>query len=230
MSQPNMNTAEAQQAPACFGAPSCYASDSKICKACHAYSTCGDEVTKTLVRIKNVINVDDLLHKHTQALDKARATRKAKDKSETHEEDKLVKPARPMPKEVERKSKVEPITFEIDEKTNSLIGTLPVKAQPFAVQLCKTGMIARIKKDLKDGLNPLEKTGPKFLCLALTALIEGGFTKAELRGRYISEFSWGENTAASHVSLVVKLFSMFEIATETDSKFVANPTLLDHTI
>lgn len=226
-----MNTAEAQQAPACFGAPSCYASDSKICQACNAYSTCGNEVTETLVRIKNVINVDDLLHKHTQALDKARATRRAKERTEeVKHEDELVKPARPMPSTVERKSKVEKITYEIDEETNALIGTLPVKAQPFAVQLCKTGMVDRIKKDIKDGLNPLEKTGPKFLCFALTALLNGGFTKAELRTQYIAEFSWTENTAASHVSLVVKLFGMFEIATESDNKFVVNPKLLDQTI
>lgn len=229
MSQPNMNTAEANQAPACFGAPSCYAGDSKICQACVAYGQCGSEVTETLVRIKNVINVDDLLHKHTQALDKARATRKAKEKVEKDatKGDELVKPARPMPREVQRKSKVEPIVYEIDEQTSSLIATLPVKAQPFAIQLCKTGMINRIKADLKNGLNPLEKTGPKFLSLALASLINGGFAKASLRASYVSEFSWGENTAASHVSLVVKLFAMFEIAVETDNKFVVNPELLE---
>ena len=227
MSQPEFNTAQAVQAPACFGSPSCYAGDSKICQSCGAIGECSEEVKNTLVRIKNVINVDDLLHKHTQALDKARAKREAEKPTAV---EKLTKPERPMPKAVERTSKVEKITYEIDEATEALIGTLPVKAQPFAVQLCKSGMVARIKKDLKDGLNPLEKTGPKFLALALKVLIEGGFSKAGLRGQYIKEFGWSENTAASHVSLVVKLFTMFEIATETADGFEVNPDLLIETI
>lgn len=223
-----MNTADAQQAPACFGSPSCYAGDSKICNACVAYETCGVEVTKTLERIKGVINVDDLLHKHTQALAKAR-DKKAKH-FQAQREDALIKPERPMPKEVERTSKVEKITYEVDEATQALICTLPVKAQPFATQLCKTGLVERIKKDLNAGLNPLEKTGPKFLCIALKELIKGGFTKAELRAVYVAELGWSENSCASHVSLVVKLFGMFEIAVESDSKFVANPTLLQQNI
>lgn len=229
MSQPEFNTAQAVQAPACFGSPSCYAGDSKICQACDATSECGEEVKNTLVRIKNVINVDDLLHKHTQALEKARAKREAERPPLTAAEV-LSKPERPMPKAVERTSKVEKITYEIDEATEALIGTLPVKAQPFAVQLCKSGMVARIKKDVKEGLNPLEKTGPKFLALALKVLIEGGFSKAGLRGQFIKEFGWSENTAASHVSLVVKLFTMFEIATETADGFEIFPDLLNETV
>lgn len=223
MSQPELSTTIAQGAPGCFGSPSCFAQDSKICTKCPAHQTCGVEVLNTLERIKSIVNVSDLIHKHKQALTKARQERKERFKGESAP----AKPPRPMPKSVERTSKIEKITYEIDEETQSLIGTLPVKAQSFATQLCKTGLVQRIKKDLKQGENPLAKTGPKFLSLTLTSLINGGFTKSELRSKFIEEFNWTDNTAASHVSLAVKLLVMFEIAVESGSNIVVNPKLLD---
>ena len=230
MSQPNTNDEEAQQAPACFGAPSCYATDSKICQACVAYGKCGDEVTHSLVRIKNIINVDDLLHKHNQALSKQRAERlQAEKKVSASSAPDIEKPMRATPKSVERTSKVEKIVFEIDEKTSELIEALPVKARPFAAQLCKSGLVTKIKKEIKDGVNSLESTGPKWLSTALANLIDGGFSHAGLRAVFVEELKWTENTAASHVSLAVKLFTMFEIAIKDGQSIVVNPELLKQT-
>ncbi len=227
MSQPDFRTLESERAPACFGSPSCYAMNSKICSACGAHAECGEEVKNTLVRIKSVINIDDLLHKHNQAMEKARLCREISKKEAPLVT--LKKPQRRMPKSVERKSKVEKMTYEINDATQALIEILPVKAQPFAVQLCRSGMIARIKNEIKTGSNPLEKMGPKFLALALKMLIEEGFSKSGLRGQYVKAFQWTESTAASHVSLTVKLFIMFEIAIETADGFVVNPKLLSET-
>lgn len=223
MSKPNTESAEAQQAPGCFGAPSCFASNGKVCQACVAYKQCGEEVTHTLERIKGIVNVEDLMHKHNQALAKARNEKKEATSSTPD----IEKPLRPMPKQVERISKIEKITYEIDEKTESLIMTLPVKARSFATQLCKAGLIAQIKADLKSGGNPLEKTGPKWLSAALTKLIQGGFDRAELRAAFIERLQWSNETAASHVSLAVKLFTMFDIAIEDGGRIVPNPTLLE---
>lgn len=225
MSKPNADSAEAQQAPACFGAPSCYASNSKICEGCVAYKQCGQEVTATLERIKGIVNVEDMLHKHNQALAKARNERKEKKAEETKPD--LEKPMRPMPKQVERASKVEKIVYEIDERTETLIMALPVKARTFATQLCKAGLIAQIKANLKTGGNPLEKTGPKWLSVALVKLIDGGFDRAGLRVTFTEQLQWSNETAASHVSLAIKLFTMFDIAIEEDARIVANPTLLN---
>ena len=223
MSLPEQVSATAKQAPGCFGSPSCHSQDSRVCQQCPAFNECGGEVLNTLERIKGIVNISDLLHQHRAAQAKARQERKSPVKDEGEPQ----KPPRPMPKVVERTSKVEKITYEIDEKTQSLIGSLPVKAQSFATQLCKTGLIKRIKKDLSAGINPLSKTGPKFLSVAITELIDGGFTRSELRAKFITEFNWTDSTSASHVSLVIKLLVMFEIAVENDAKIVANPKLLD---
>lgn len=226
MSKPNTESTEAQQAPACFGSPSCYATNGKICQACVAYEPCGQETLKTLERIKGIVNVDDLLHKHNQALAKSRNERKAK-KAPIDSVPDIEKPPRPMPKKVERISKVEKIVYEIDEKTETLIMTLPVKARSFATQLCKAGLIAQIKSDLKVGANPLQATGPKWLSIALVQLINGGFDRTQLRNAFIEQLQWSKDTAASHVSLAIKLFTMFEIAVENEGQILANPKLLN---
>lgn len=223
MSKPNIETLQAHQSPGCFGSPSCYASNSNFCQTCEGFNECGEESLNTLKRIKEVVNVDDLLHKHNQALAKQRVENKKRLKALKTEPPKM---ERPTPKSVERTAKKEVVEFSIDEKTAELIGELPVKARPFAISLCRKGLVDRIKKDLVRNVNPLSGCGPVFLSIAIESLIAGGFTKSELREIYMKDRGWTENTAASHVSLVVKLFLMFDIAIENNQKFTASPTLL----
>lgn len=128
---------------------------------------------------------------------------------------------------VPRKTKVEKVEFKLTDDQNTLIAELPVKAQSFAVQLCKTGLVDRIKKDLTDGVNPLEKTGPKWLAILIEMLIKGGVTRAQLKSEYMSRLEWSDGTAGSHTSLAFKIFQAFEIAVESESKLIANPKLFE---
>jgi hypothetical protein len=223
MSKPNIETLQAQQSPGCFGSPSCFASDSDFCKACVGYDDCGEESFKTLNRIKDVINVEDLFRKHTIAMAKAKEDRLNAEKALRPS-----KTPRKTPTKIERKTKVEKVELVLDEKTAELIDALPVKLKPYAINLHKNGLIDRIKKDLVRNVNPLalSKSSPAFLSLAIDALIKGGFTKAELKSIYMQERGWTESTAGSHVSLVVSLFVAFDIAVERNQKFTASPTLL----
>ena len=225
--KPSIDSPNAHRSPACFGSPSCFAGDSKACQSCVGYSECGEAVKETLIRIRGVTDIEDLLHRHKQALEKAR--KKNAEKELSNPKSDLVKPPRPMPKQIQRTSKVEKITYEINEETKELIGHLPVKAQPFAIRLCEDGMIDKIKDGLKTKTNPM-KGGAKFLYLAVSMLIEGGFSKSELKNKYIETLGWSENTASSHVSLAVGLFQMFEVTNISNGRVVANPALMSENI
>ena len=208
-------------APGCFGAASCFASDSEICKQCPASAQCLIEVGKTLEKIKGVINVADYLKKHEKAKEAAR---------KKVEESAAARPMTTMPlpgKKVERKTKVETITYELTDEQNKLVAELPVKAQSFVVQLCKTGLATRIKADLKQGKNPMSECGPKWLALTIDCLIKGGITKSDLKNTFVDAFGWTPETAASHTSLAFKIFPALDIATVEGSNMVAHPSLIN---
>lgn len=195
---------EKNTALGCFGSPTCHASDSLVCKACAVYDECGTESLKTIERIREIVNVDGLLRDHKQARLKNLA-----------ESDSIDKPAVKKPIESPALVVVEAkVTYDIDEERQKLIVTLPVKAQSFALTLCKSGLLDRIKESMPLGLNPLEKCGPKWLSIALSMLMNGGFKRSELKAQLMAKLEWTESSAASHTSLAVKLFETFEIAKE----------------
>ncbi len=227
MTHENEHKKAALNAPACFGAVSCFSHESAVCKECPAFEQCIPAVTETLNRIKGVINVEDHLKKHEKAKKEARARIEERMKQEMAEKA-AERKEMPMPEmKVPRKTKVEKVEFKLTDDQNTLIAELPVKAQSFAVQLCKTGLVDRIKKDLTAGVNPLEKTGPKWLAILIEMLIKGGVTRAQLKSEYMSRLEWSDGTAGSHTSLAFKIFQAFEIAVESESKLIANPKLFE---
>ncbi|MGS9896518.1 hypothetical protein [Acinetobacter baumannii] len=227
MTHENESKKAALNAPACFGAVSCFSSDSAVCKECPAFEQCIPAVSETLNRIKGVINVEDYLKKHEKAKREVKERIEARMKQEKIEQA-AERREMPMPKmKVARKTKVEKVEFKLSDDQNALIAELPVKAQSFAVQLCKTGLVDRIKKDLTAGVNPLEKTGPKWLAILVELLIKGGVTRAELKSEYMKRLEWSDGTAGSHTSLAFKIFPAFKIAIESESKLVANPQLFE---
>ena len=214
-----------QAIPGCFAAATVYAQDSDVCKKCLSYCQCGPEAMQTLNRIKAVVNVDDLIAKHRKARAVSQDKIAARDKAaaDAAPPGPIDTPAPSKP--VARATPVEKVEFDVSEKHARIIAELPVKAQSFALTLCKTGLIHRIRKDVGDGRNPLSKTGPKWLSVALTMLINGGFTRAELKAALIEEMKWGDGTAASHSSVATKLLTSFEIAQEASERFTLSPTL-----
>lgn len=214
-----------QAIPGCFAAATVYALDSEVCQKCLSYQECGPKAMRTLDRIKGIVKVDDLIAKHRKARVASQAKIAARDKAE-------VDAAPPGPldvsapkKPVARATPVEKVEFDVSEKHSRIIATLPVKAQSFALTLCKTGLIHRIRKDLGDGRNPLKASGPRWLSVVLDSLLSGGFTRSSLRQDLMDEMKWAEASAASHVSLGVKLVLGFEIAEEKEGRFSFSPTL-----
>lgn len=212
----------AAKAPACFGAISCFSRDSEYCKRCEAFEACEQKSYQTLMAIKEVVNVNDLLKQHQ----KAQMAQEAK-RRELREEMNAprsintgggLKPKKPTL--VERATKVEKVTFEPTKDQEELIVRLPVKAQSFALTLIKNGLVAEIKKGLANKQNALDGKKPAWLSLAIEALLQGGFTRSQLKGILMDKLEWKDNTSQSHVSLAVVLLIAFGIAVEHEAKIV----------
>lgn len=223
MNQDNIDIITIEQAPACYGAISCFTKDSVHCKQCVAYVACGEQSYKTLLAIKSVVNVDDLLRKH----DKARLAQQAKrDKLRAEMNQKAEQTAYTKPKTpelVERATKQEKVIFEVTEQDEKIIMTLPVKAQPFALTLIKSGLMHEVKAGVKVGKNAISGKKPMWLERTVGLLIGGGFTKAELKAYLMQELGWSDNSAGAHVSLGIAILCGFGIAQEESGRIVVVP-------
>lgn len=223
MNQQNIDIVTIDQAPACFGAISCFARDSVHCQKCAAFERCEEQSYQTLLEIRKVVNVDDLLKKHAKARlaqeakrDKMRAEMNAKAKQTAYTKPKA-------PQIVERATKQEKVVFEITEKDEAIIVSLPIKAQPFALTLLKSGMMHDIKYGLKEGRNAIEAKKPTWLARTVDLLVAGGFTRAELKAHLMTELSWSDNSAGAHVSLAIGILCGFGAAQEESGRIVPVP-------
>lgn len=209
--------------PGCFGAATTYAMDAAFCQKCHAFEACGKEAMQTLERIKNVVRIDDLVKRHRAAREKAIQEMIARDRL-------VIAAAPPGPiatptptKPVARVTPLEKVEFEVSEKHSRAIAKMPVKAQSFAMMLCKRGLVQMMRRDM---VNKKTTPGiPKWLAIAMQMLNEEGFTRASLKTRLVSELGWTDSTAASHISIATALLIGFEIAMEAGDRFQLSPTI-----
>lgn len=209
-------------APGCFAAASVFSHDSDVCRQCCAYDACAVAALETLQAIRGVINVSDLLKRHEKAKRVARQVIQAADEKAAAE----LPPGKtqpPLPGVIERKTEVVKIKFETSADEESVIATLPVKARPIALTFCKTGMLTRIKKDLRDGRNALAETGPGWLRVAIDRLLAGGFVRSELREAMKNELGWEDSSAGPHTSMAVAMLVAFGIIQETEGRLVLVP-------
>lgn len=222
MNQDNDLNNATQKAPACFGAISCFAKDSEHCKLCVAYEQCEKQSFATLQSIKNIVNVDDLMRKHLKARQETEEKRKnAIEEAKKAQKDYSQQPK--MPTAVERATKVEKIVFEVTEQDQSIVMTLPVKAQFFAITLIKSGIMSEIKNGVKTNTNALKDKKPAWMSKSIDLLINGGFTRSELKNHLMKELSWSDNSAGAHVSLAIAILCGFSVAQEKSDRIVTAP-------
>lgn len=210
---PNNDNDTKNNAPACFGSISCFSSDSEHCKKCVAFTTCEARSIETLHSIKSIVNVDDLLRKHRLARLKEKEKReKARAEMNKAKEVTYAPPQPKMPQQtVERATKVEKVVLEVTAEDQAMVERLPVKAQPIALSWLKNGVIHEIREGLRENKNAMADKKPVWLDKLVDGLLKGGFTKTELRDRFMNELGWSEGTAASHVSLGLALLFCFKI-------------------
>lgn len=189
--------------PACFGMPSCRSVGSDACTACQYDRQCQENCLVILQNIHQTIDVSDVINKISRQLEKSRVIT----------EEKSVVVSDYIPQTAVR-TEVEKVEFEPTEQEMLLIDKLNPTARKFAMTLCKKGLIDKIKIGVINGKNSLNDFNIKWLQIALQCLIDGGFTKSDLAQRYINDLQWTENTARNHVSLAVRIFCIFGIATD----------------
>jgi hypothetical protein len=225
-----MNNAQVQhlQAPGCFGAASTFSGDSKACQACPQFDACREESIATLERIRDRIDVSDILRQHESARLKAVARKNIQDALKVGEvaEVKSVKQPRAVAKAVVRETKVVRVRFEISDEDMAIINSIPnVKVKTAAMSMVEQNTIRDVKSSLPKGINPMTRKQFQWARVACDMLIEGGFSLAALQARYMSEFEWQKMTAGPHASMLIGLFKAFGIITGNNEHYVLNPNL-----
>lgn len=207
---------------ACFAAASVFSHDSEVCRKCCAFDACATASLDTLEQIRNIVNVADLLKRHEKAKKVARAALQAKDEAAAAAQP----PGNVQPSlmgAVERKTEVVKIQFDVSTDNERIIATLPSKLQKITVPLCKKGYLDAAKKSVQEGRCTLAETAPGWFRVALTKLVSGGFSRAELRAAMMNELNWKEGSAAPHTSMAVFLFKAFGIAKEIEERLIPSP-------
>jgi hypothetical protein len=171
------------------------------------------------------IDVSDLIKKHTRAQAIARPDRAQRHQSDETRDTRVIQRAQPI-EPIQRKTRLETVTFEIDPDTKSaiaLIGNKKASAQ--ALLLCKSLTVDMAVKDLNAGVNPLPVT-PKWLHIMGNMLCPSPepVTKATIKAAFMQQLGWKDQTAASHVSIAIALITGLGIAVELDSRFVLSPS------
>ncbi len=187
--------------PGCFGAATVFRASSEVCTKCGYSTECREESEKTMTAIRELVDSESFMRK----IDRAE---KQAEKSA-----------------VESVVKSATADIEISQEDMQIIEHLSLKSSIKAKKLCSSGLMQKIREELREGRNALAATNsPKFVCAALDLLLHGGFTRSELKSRYMSEFGWGDGTAASHVSMVAPILLGFGLAQENSGRIVLGPT------
>jgi hypothetical protein len=213
-------------APGCFGAASVFSHDSKTCKACPQFNQCADLSLERLQSISGTVNVTDLMRKHQRAQQRASIDRAAQQEEEEVKNGRVIQRAKPIG-QIQRKSTVEKVAFEIDPETQTAIANIGnKKANAFALTLCKNMTVDQIRADFRAGLNPFKS--PNWLHTVGNMLCGDPFTKAQLKVQFMTEFNWSDGTAGSHVSIAVALVTGIGIAMEHQGSFMLSPAQQVH--
>ncbi len=165
--------------PGCFGIAVVHMKN-ETCKQCPALTRCRYRAMKTLLELD--MDVSDLTKHYT---------------------DLGIKPSKGS-KTSQREGRKVTGKVVITPDQKRLIDAMPVKPARIATALMGRGI--DIKASLLCGENPFSKNTPAFLRVPCAMLIDGGFTKAELKEALLDQFpAWNERTAEGQLSVAFAL-------------------------
>jgi len=212
----------AAMAPACYGAPSVFGQDSKVCQACPAFDTCMIACQDTLQKLQSTIDVSDILRRHVMA--RRGVSAEKADQMNTKPSFKFMPSPKNSDAKVERKAPVEKVAFEIPNDLQTVVQGMNKKPANLAIRLARKGLIATIKEELRQGRSPFASVSkPDFLSVTCDELLKGTVTRESLRKAMVSKLKWSNGSAVSHVGIVVQCFEALGIITGDDSGFVVSP-------
>jgi hypothetical protein len=196
----------AAENPGCFGFPSVYNAKSAICQACACRPDCSKAVGDKLKAYASKANVIDFVRRH-----------------EHHNEQSTGNADVQITVKAERKTKAIQSKPELTAGESVMLDKLSVKPRNELRKLIEAGQHKGLLNALLAGQNPFPYDGKRYLHVACAMLLEGGFTKATLRERYMTQLGWTQNTAFPHVSMVCAMFDVLGVTQEKGGQFVVSP-------
>lgn len=198
------------KAPGCYGHASVFKHTSPICKACPSFGACEGVVAVKLKSISKRVNIGDFVKRHDNESMKAGIplVHEAQDTLDAR-------------KQIKRQQPVKIVKRELTDKEQEILAILPKKVIAIGKQLIDAHLDKTALSSLLKGSNPFPYNGKRFLHIACNMLMEGGFTRGELKKAYMTN-GMSDGTAAAHVSMAVALFNAFSIASETEKVFKLN--------
>lgn len=172
--------------PSCHGDPSVFSFKSKTCTGCQHFDSCVNITHDCLLQLRPAPAIAVMLERH------ARFEASKGDKSAGFIEGKR------------------DLTAEEEHTASQLTARAAVQYR----RIVSEGFIPLMKQGLARATNPFRIEGYKYLHIAFASLLSGGFTKRELRIRYMNDCQWGEGTAFSAVNMIWHLFPAFGVATD----------------
>lgn len=198
----------AAENPGCFGFASTYSAKSETCQACACRSGCSKTVGEKLKAYAKRVDVGDYLRRH-----------------EHHDDEIEGKAAVEITVAPERKTKAVQSKRMFTEREHAMLEGLAVKPRNELRKLIEVGLHKSAHATLQAGQNPFPYEGKRYLHVACAMLLEGGFTKASLRERYMSQLGWSQNTAFPHVAMVCAMFNALGLVEENNGGFIVSPAV-----
>jgi hypothetical protein len=198
--------------PSCFGLPSVFVASSPACVSCTSREQCVPACHQLLVSLSDKMDVSGNLAQ----LERTAKVVIAQSLPATTVETTIAAPARAALS----------VNLSVDAHMQSTLDRLPVNAAKILKPLLTRGADVKARYSLANDRNPFDTTTPRWLQLAGEGLLAGGFTKAELRERYIKEFGWGEGTAFSRVSVVAAVLPALRLATAAGNRIIRAPSIV----
>jgi len=213
-----------ENAPACFAAPSIFSRDSHVCQGCPTFTQCADASVAALQELRKMIDVSDLMVRHSRAREVALGPSINK-AAETPSNLKFLPSLKPPSSPITRKVREEKSAFAIDADIQTVIDGLNKNPATLVKRLAKAGVIGLVREELAAGRNPLQYDKWTWVSIACEKLTQGGFTKQSLVMAYMTKLGWKESTAQSHFVIITPAFKALGIIEETEGKCVVNPAL-----
>lgn len=195
-------SSSSEKAPACFGAASIFTRDSEVCKACPHFNECEAEAMRVLLKLRSIVNVEDIIKGHEKARKRAGIQNVTQSLAESTEV--AIQPLERRTKEVSVKG------FTINKKDEAALLVLKKNPKILALKLLQSGVMERMRQDLKAGINTFEGKSAKLFYMPIHLMLtRKSITSKDLRDAYMEYYNWSEGTAFSQSSIVLQVLVAF---------------------
>jgi hypothetical protein len=189
--------------PNCFGLPSLIHREAPHCAACPFVNECERVALNKALALGVYIKIPDVIAR-------------LKSRGNNNGQPTAVTGVAPLT----RTTSGEKLNLALTVTDHDLLARMPAKVRVKVEQMMKRGQDLAGREALKRGENPFPFVGSQYQHVACEMLLAGGFTRSELRRRFMDRLGWTEGTAYPHVTTVVWMFLALGFAEEVRGKLV----------